>query len=590
MARGDGKLRRSQVITSFGPGATIDLPDESVIMGGLDWWPESKLETVTEPRLQEAVTRALGLTKPVDLRLPPRDEDMPGTPPVGIPVLAFPDWFVVDYVVKIGTARSRPLVSRRALEKGFKFKIDGKSYDATPVRFVQACLNGHLDDLEWYEFAHAGPTSCRRGLWLDEFGTSGDLTDQQVRCECGVKRALAQATKPSVLGVCKGRRPWLPNGERCGAGGANGQMMRLLIRTASNAYYPQRLSALSLPDGVSGLRDAVKSVWDVLVNVGDATLLTTFRGAIPKVKAALEAYSDSAVLEMIEAIKGGTLPKRPPIKIEEFSALVASKDSMGDDRPDGDFFARCLPLPSPVPDVLKGIDRVVLVHRLREVTSLIGFTRFEPVVPDLQGELDLEVRRAALGTEISWVPAMETRGEGIFISFRDDAINEWRSRPAVQEREAAFRAAPRPGGSIPIDVRYVMLHSLAHLLIAAVALDCGYNASSLRERIYLTPQGCGILIYTGTTDADGTLGGLVAAGRRVEHYLRMALELGRLCSNDPVCAQHSPSAVLEEKYALGAACHGCLLIAETSCERRNELLDRSLVVSTVEQLGCEFFP
>ncbi|MFN9203679.1 MAG: hypothetical protein ACK6DP_11530, partial [Gemmatimonas sp.] len=151
MARGDGKLRRSQVITSFGPGATIDLPDESVIMGGLDWWPESKLETVTEPRLQEAVTRALGLTKPVDLRLPPRDEDMPGTPPVGIPVLAFPDWFVVDYVVKIGTARSRPLVSRRALEKGFKYKIDGKSYDATPVRFVQACLNGHLDDLEWYE-------------------------------------------------------------------------------------------------------------------------------------------------------------------------------------------------------------------------------------------------------------------------------------------------------------------------------------------------------------------------------------------------------------------------------------------------------
>jgi len=366
-------------------------------------------------------------------------------------------------------------------------------------------------------------------------------------------------------------------------------MMRLLIRTASNAYYPQRLSALSLPDGVSGLRDAVKSVWDVLVNVGDATLLTTFRGAIPKVKTALEPYSDTAVLEMIEAIKGGTLPKRPPIKIEEFSALVASKDSMGDDRPDGDFFARCLPLPSPVPDVLKGIDRVVLVHRLREVTSLIGFTRFEPVVPDLQGELDLEVRRAALGTEISWVPAMETRGEGIFISFRDDAINEWRTRPAVQEREAAFRAAPRPGGSIPIDVRYVMLHSLAHLLIAAVALDCGYNASSLRERIYLTPQGCGILIYTGTTDADGTLGGLVAAGRRVEHYLRMALELGRLCSNDPVCAQHSPSAVLEEKYALGAACHGCLLIAETSCERRNELLDRSLVVSTVEQLGCEFF-
>jgi hypothetical protein len=590
MSRGDGKLRRSQVITSFGPGATIDLPDESVIVGGLDWWPESKMDTVVEPRLQEAVSRALGLGKPVDLKLPPRDEDLPGMPPVGVPVMAFPDWFVVDYVVKFGSARSRPLVHRGRLEKGFKYKIDGKNHNTTPVRFVQACPNGHLADLEWYAFAHTGQSACRRGLWIDEFGTSGDLTDQQIRCECGAKRPLVQATKPDVLGPCRGRRPWLPRDERCGGTGGEIKMMRLLIRTASNAYYPQRLSALSLPDAVSGLRDAVKSVWDVVANVSDAALLTTFRGAVEKVKVALEPYSDSAVLEMIEAIKNGKLPSRPPIKVEEYSALSAASDSIGDDKPNGDFFARRLQLPSPLPDVLKGIDRVVLVHRLREVTALIGFTRFEPVVPDLQGELDLEVGRAALGSEISWVPAMETRGEGIFIAFRDEAINEWRQRPAVQARDVAFRAAPRSGGSSgPTDIRYVMLHSLAHLLIAAVALDCGYNASSLRERIYLTPQGCGILIYTGTTDADGTLGGLVAAGRRIEQYLRMALELGRLCSNDPVCAQHSPSATLEEKHALAAACHGCLLIAETSCERRNELLDRSLVVSTVEQLGCEFF-
>src|SRR5690606_10851028 len=132
------------------------------------------------------------------------------------------------------------------------------------------------------------------------------------------------------------------------------------------------------------------------------------------------------------------------------------------------------------------------------------------------------------------IPAMEVRGEGIFLAFRKEALDEWRQRPAVRQREHAFRSAPGAEKSLPLnfDIRYVFLHTLAHLLITAVALDCGYNASSLRERIYVTPSGCGILIYTGTTDAEGTLGGLVAAGRRIERYLGMALELARLCSND----------------------------------------------------------
>ena len=295
--------------------------------------------------------------------------------------------------------------------------------------------------------------------------------------------------------------------------------------------------------------------------------------------------------EYIEAEREGRRPPRRPIKMEEYDALTAAATSLGEDRPEGMFFARRLEIVSPPPAVLSSVERVVLVHRLREVSAQIGFTRFEPVVPDLQGELDLAVRRAALATEITWVPAMETWGEGIFLSFRKDVLEAWRQRPEVQRRELEFKRAPRASQSLPasFDVRYVLLHSLAHLLITAVALDCGYNASSLRERIYVNDSGCGILIYTGTTDAEGTLGGLVAAGRKIDRYLTMALDLGRLCSNDPVCAQHSPDTLLEEKFTLGAACHGCLLIAETSCERRNELLDRSVVVSTVEQRGCEFF-
>jgi hypothetical protein len=85
------------------------------------------------------------------------------------------------------------------------------------------------------------------------------------------------------------------------------------------------------------------------------------------------------------------------------------------------------------------------------------------------------------------------------------------------------------------------------------------------------------------------LGGLVEAGRKIAHHLKEALERGRLCSNDPVCAQHEPQNAHERRFLLGAACHGCLLIAETSCEQKNDFLDRALVVPTVENLGAEFF-
>ncbi len=155
-------------------------------------------------------------------------------------------------------------------------------------------------------------------------------------------------------------------------------------------------------------------------------------------------------------------------------------------------------------------------------------------------------------------------------------LEVWRQRKKLDK--ATFAGLP-----------YTMLHSLAHLMIAALSLDCGYSASAIRERIYAGESGHGILLYTGTPGSEGSLGGLVEMGKNIGRHLERALELGRLCSNDPVCAQHEPADLHEERFLHGAACHGCLLIAETSCERRNELLDRALVVPTVTMPGAAFF-
>ena len=213
-----------------------------------------------------------------------------------------------------------------------------------------------------------------------------------------------------------------------------------------------------------------------------------------------------------------------------------------------------------------------------------------------EGELALDVQRASLALESTWVPAIENRGEGVFIAFREESIAAWQERPAVRKRgdqlvegfNAWCRAKGLRDARFP-GLPYIMLHTLSHLLVTAVSLECGYAASAIRERVYAGESGYGILLYTGTPGSEGTLGGLVEVGKRIEHHLAVALEAGRLCSNDPVCAQHRSDDPLEERFLHGAACHGCLLVAESSCERRNELLDRALVVPTVEDSGAEYF-
>ena len=204
--------------------------------------------------------------------------------------------------------------------------------------------------------------------------------------------------------------------------------------------------------------------------------------------------------------------------------------------------------------------------------------------------------RAPLARDLSWLPAIENRGEGVFIQFKKDSIDRWLQKPAVKQRgqqlDAGFECWKKDHKNSKrqfCGMPYLLLHSLSHLLVTAVSLECGYPASSIRERIYAGSYGYGILLYTGSPDAEGTMGGLVQAGRQIARHLKSAIDLGRLCSNDPVCAQHAPENQHECRFLHGAACHGCLLIAETSCEQHNDFLDRAFVISTVDSIGAEFF-
>ena len=587
-------LRASQVITTFGPGAMVDLPDASVLIAGLDHWQydPSQLAVIDEPRLLTKLADQLGRSG-LTLRAPPPASDRPQGFRPDIVAWRFPEWFIVqDAELTAAGHRRRRLVHANALDGGRFRGDDRKNKSVVPIRFVRACIMGHIGDIDWSAFVH-GVAGCHRELWIEERGTSGDLDAVFIICACGESRSVSQAARRDLkaLGHCNGDRPWLGAGNREPCGEPN----RLLTRTASNAYFAQLMSVISIPDTRSPVDEVARSLWDdFLSDVATLAELQKVRMR-PTPAARLAGIDDAAVMDSIERIRNGASGSPRSVKEVEFEALAEAKDELGSDKPGGHFYARTLPVAHWQGPATQSIERVVLVHRLREVVAQVGFTRFEAAGPDIDGELDLGVKSAALAADASWLPAVENHGEGIFLQFKAELIDAWLKRQAVSDRGTVLQAGfalwkrdhEQSNREFP-GLPYILLHSLSHLFLTAVSLECGYPASSLRERVYARPGRYGILIYTGSPDAEGTLGGLVQAGRDTPKHLRRAIELAALCSNDPVCAYHHP-ALHDHQPLNGAACHGCLLIAETSGEQRNEFLDRALVTATVGALGAEFF-
>lgn len=592
----DGKARLSQVVTTYGPGAMVDLLDHSVIIGGLEFWHYDRqrgVPVLAEPRLRDAVAEHLrGLERELALedafREPPTGDDKEPSKFAGVQVLEFPQWFVCQ------NSDCRALMKSGQLElKSGKYVhtcTRTRATECVPVRFVSACPKGHLDEFPWVWFAHRDRPRCAApSLRLLE-GATGDFSEVTVRCACGAWAPLSAAQVREANPMCSGRRPWLgPEGdEECD------ERQRLLVRTASNSYFSQVVSALSVPEHGRELEHIVRLHWQILKKATAATLGPA-KELVDELRIALAAYDDETVLGVIEALRAERPLPREPLRTAELKQFLAQRAEAPGDLPastDSFFARRALPKGGLPP----GVAALVLAHKLREIRVQVGFTRLEPVTANLQGEYDLQVRSAALSQTKTWLPASEVRGEGILMVLDESAVVEWENREVVKRRgrellagydewaQTIRGAAPFPG------LRFYLLHSLSHLLLSAISLECGYSASALRERIYCAAADspypmAAILISTGTPGSEGTLGGLVEQGRRLRTHLQRAYDLGVLCSNDPVCGTHSPADDPGERHLEGAACHGCLFIAECSCERFNRYLDRALVVPTIGHPG-----
>ena len=600
-----GQVRPSQLLWTYGPGALIDLPNLSVVTMGLDKWDTDRCPPVEEARLLAAVRRVLG-AQVAELRIPPFlvDENVNPLSPeaqIGVPVRPFPRWL---RCVKCGLLAEFDSGLFSIRENAYRPEQThfvhsncekGANSDAVPARFLLACRNGHLDDFPWHWFVHGGHSDCKGTLRFFERGASLQTENLWVKCDaCDQSRSLVHAfgrEGQNNLPACRGRHPHLNSFDS-----SCREQPRAVLLGASNSWFPVTLSVLAIPLESNPLAQLVMDGWGYFADAESAIEVNIIVRTLTKTNSlpGIGNYDAEDIWCAVEDRKNGNgaeAVSESDIKVPEWDVLTSP--SPATDWPH--FLSRRVETPKGFEDF---VDGVLLLERLREVNALIGYTRVE--APEESTNEDERPPMAALCTgSPSWVPAGEVHGEGIFIRFKEDAIAKWEDLDIVKVRDRKIEQGHRgwrnargmaPDTGYP-GIRYAMLHTLAHLLIRELALECGYNAASIRERVYAcngdTPM-AGVLIYTAAADSDGTLGGLVELGKpeNLTRLMEQALNRATVCSSDPLCSEHDPAS---DRSLHAASCHACTFVSETSCERGNRYLDRALLVETFECKAAAFF-
>ena len=600
-----GNPRRSHCVGNLGPGAIGEFrvgrnngAAISVVVGGLEYWdilaPKAGLanDQVTYDRRLQKFLNVRGF------RLPPVDPDRDdkkkrGITPLLLGALRFPMWLQCPRCNRL-----QPEIKWQfgpagdpSRTCGVCSKEIGREMYVAPVRFVVACKNGHLQEFPWDVWVGHGNGCKGSKLKLSQSERAG-LAGLMLEClNCGEKRsmdgALGQQTMEKLRVECAGERPWLGANcaEQCDL------WPRAVQRGASNLYFPLIASALSIPPFTEGIQSRLDEVWWMFEGKEEATwpqiieliglenvLGMSTADILKEAKRSKEALNSSSIEQ---------------IRYEEYVKL-GSDPVLGEET---HFSIRPETVP---PELRRYFEKIVRVVRLREVRALRAFTRILP--PAGEYEEDAPNLAKIYKTRQPWLPAIEVKGEGIFLKFNEAELHKWETAhqeklheraKLVNDAYAAAWKARRDDDKKPprqITPRFLLVHSFAHALMRRLTLSCGYSNASLRERLYVgdNPLMSGLLIYTGTTDSDGSLGGLERQGKpgRISELVTASITDMSWCSNDPLCIEDISTFSDPQNLA---ACHSCMMAPETSCEEFNVLLDRAVLVGKPDNPNLGFF-
>jgi hypothetical protein len=596
-----GELRRSAAIGTFGPGAVVDFRTKeaavSAVVSGLEEWdrnfkPAGMLnpQTVFEVRLQKKLN-VQGFRLP-PVRDPLNDHDKERS----LVAVRFPHWLQCPHCDRIGDVNQwdfDPGEAARWCADCSRKRPPTRRLYVVPVRFITACEHGHLDDFPWHMWVQHKECCTNRNGYLRLRSEQPGLSGIILSCDqCQARRSLDGifSTRSRVLPACRGRRPWLADGdEDCGAP----DTVRTMQRGASNLFFPAIESALSIPPWSDRLQEAMGVMWDVVAKSPLEQRPTTIRlleTHLADVLRELELTPEQLSQEIERRLQAHDDIELEDLRREEYRQLNTAVAATGLDQ---EFEVR----PRHVPDEIRPwISRLVKAVRLREVRAMIGFTRIHPVGDPAAPN----VAKLSL-TPLTWLPAIEVRGEGIFLVFDEDHLRRWEAQDAVRIRAAKidkryveeWRERHGPDVPPPLSVvpRFLLIHTFAHSLMRQLTLDCGYSSTALRERLFVGAEDggmAGVLIYTATGDDDGTLGGLQRQGdpERIGRTVIAAVRSQAWCSSDPLCIDGrltNPEAMSQ------AACHACVLAPETACEHFNRFLDRAMLVGIPDDATIGFF-
>ena len=630
------QIRIGQLIAPFGPGSIYtDRRGVPHVVAGIDhWfmqWDETQGVMVPcsdrgeferfEPRLS-AVLRVDRFCSPPDYRHISRGDTPPPNANLHVPAMRFPRWYRHTRTGEMHRFNLDSIRLPRPTEGG----------RWQPVRFIAVCSSGHLCEFPWKEWIGC---QCEGdgNLFLTDRGGS-ELTSIKVECHSCPNgspgrqgRHLGGTTfKPDVrngeqsafqrAGInCPGDRPWL--GEGATEPNCPQPLVGALINQ-TNIYFPRTISAITLPDleiqddAVSLLRAEIEQdayilgVARTIWNMGRRSNTIAMIGAGLNERG-ITSNPDQieSALESLFATSPCRLPAGAAEPMDPESELLAFR------RAEFNIIRNEINDPEHVPDLRvirvgvpdnmsPWVHRVNLVERLRETRAFYGFDRLDPESVPLEGMPETAMsqlfRDPPTLPQDRWLPVVEVFGEGIYIELNEEQITVWQTEQAswldnrlddgfivrlgdIYQTLPPLEAANRNWAS-----RYLLVHTMAHVLINQLVFECGYSTASLRERIYVSTDKdapmAALLIYTAAGDSDGTLGGLVQLGRpdRLGQIMQRALSHASWCSADPVCSEHLGGQ--GSRLANLAACHACVLLPETSCETINQGLDRALLVGT----------
>ena len=648
----DSNIRTGQLLTPFGIGQIVTFPEEvSVMISGLDLWDKSLEERrisggheavdleqlkIPEERLRKLLNVEY-LLKPF-----PYTENSFANNYLKVPAVRFPSW---HHCVnpQCGRMKKIELSTHDTL-----IKCPDCDSKMIPVRFVAVCQNGHIQDVPFIEWVHNGPIpndGQNHTLRYRANSGSGDLGSIFISCnDCDKSKTLAgimniskdeqediiydsaladiglnkdedlefSAHNPNTPEInplgqfCKGHKPWL------GLDGVNdpdicNNHLRVLIRGGSNIHYTNIQSAIYLPKTKPDINKYAQSVID------------KYHGDLSWFKGLYEQQKDGGILKAVlnnePVVRNNLISSEDlfneivsqfqdesdetesylenDIRWEEYQYILKGRNTENSD------FKAVVKNFNNYEDseyLKKYFSKLVLIEKLKETRVFTGFSRITP------NRGSLEERKELLSNKpVKWLPAYQVQGEGVFLEFDPDKLDEWVDKTDGYFEKLINRYHSAMGNRRPdyekrdIDAVFVMMHTFAHLLIKRLCYNCGYGSSSLREKIYFSSDEgqrmSGILIYTSSGDSEGSLGGLVRQGK--ESYLakliRDSVADAEWCSADPVCSEVGQDSGQGPDSINGSACHNCCLIPETSCEEFNSLLDRTTIFGTLEKPELGYF-